>query len=439
MKERRIYTVLGLLLLAAVGYLNWSSSGGGGGRGGVRIPIPWLQPKMGFVGRNGTRFIDLEDGSPAYVNGWNSYWLMSSDSSDRVVEMLRRGRAMGMSVCRTWAFSDGGPNALQIYPGHFDERIFQALDFVIYQARKHYVRLILCLVNNLGAFGGKSQYVRWAQASGINVSTSTDPFFSHPTIKGYYKDYVKAIISRKNTYSGIRYRDEPAIFAWELINEPRCEYNSSGPLLQAWIAEMASYVKSLDEKHLVTVGLEGFYGPARNDRLGANPGSWAASLGSDFIQNSAIENIDFASVHAYPDSWIPKASLEEKVEYLSSWVDSHVNDSEHVLKKPVLFSEVGSHLRVKKNGTYDRDILLKIVYDKVYESAKKGQAAAGALIWQLMVEGMQSYQDEFSLIASEHPSTYKLIAQQSCRLRNLHMTKDNTSREVVQSCLEPPS
>lgn len=136
---------------------------------------------------------------------------------------------------------------------------------------------------------------------------------------------------------------------------------------------------------------------------------------------------------------IPKASLEEKVEYLSSWVDSHVNDSEHVLKKPVLFSEVGSHLRVKKNGTYDRDILLKIVYDKVYESAKKGQAAAGALIWQLMVEGMQSYQDEFSLVASEHPSTYKLIAQQSCRLRNLHMTKDNTSREVVQSCLEPPS
>ncbi|KAJ8504408.1 hypothetical protein OPV22_005294 [Ensete ventricosum] len=439
MKERRIYTLLGLLLLVAVGYLNWSSSGGGGGGGGVRIPIPWLQPKMGFVGRNGTRFVDLEDGSPVYVNGWNSYWLMSSDSSDPVVEMLRLGRAMGMSVCRTWAFSDGGPNALQIYPGHFDERIFQALDFVIYQARKHYVRLILCLVNNLGAFGGKPQYVRWAQASGINVSTSTDPFFSHPTIKDYYKDYVKAIISRKNTYSGVRYCDEPAIFAWELINEPRCEYNSSGPLLQAWIAEMASYVKSLDEKHLVTVGLEGFYGPARNDRLGANPGSWAASLGSDFIQNSAIENIDFASVHAYPDSWIPKASLEEKVEYLSSWVDSHVNDSEHVLKKPVLFSEVGSHLRVKKNGTYDRDILLKIVYDKVYESAKKGQAAAGALIWQLMVEGMQSYQDEFSLVASEHPSTYKLIVQQSCRLRKLHMKKDNTSREVVQSCLEPPS
>ncbi|CAL9109443.1 unnamed protein product [Musa acuminata var. zebrina] len=30
----------------------------------------------------------------------------------------------------------------------------------------------------------------WAQAAGVNVSASTDSFFSHPTIKGYHKDYV---------------------------------------------------------------------------------------------------------------------------------------------------------------------------------------------------------------------------------------------------------
>ncbi|WOL17198.1 mannan endo-1,4-beta-mannosidase 6 [Canna indica] len=428
MNRRRLYALVGILLLVTVGYLNWSSGGGGG------IRIPWLLPRMGFVGRNGTRFVDLEDGSPVYVNGWNSYWLMSSLSSDGVVEMLRRGRAMGMSVCRTWAFSDGGPNALQISPSRFDERVFQALDFVIYQARRHQIRLILCLTNNLKAFGGKAQYIKWAQAAGVNVSDSTDSFFSHPIIKGYYKDYVKAIILRKNSCTGVRYSDEPAIFAWELINEPRCESNSSAPLLQDWIAEMASYIKSLDKKHLVTVGLEGFYGSGRKERLGVNPGTWAASLGSDFIQNSANENIDFASVHAYPDSWIPKASLEEKVKYLSTWVDAHINDSENVIKKPVLFSEVGSRLHATKNGTYERDMLLKIVYDKVYESAKKQRAGAGALIWQLMVEGLQRYNDEFSLVAREHPSTYNLILQQSRRLQNLVGTKDSTrSREDKQN------
>ena len=69
---------------------------------------------------------------------------------------------------------------------------------------------------------------------------------------------------------------------------------------------MAAYVKSLDKKHLVTVGLEGFYGLKTAQRSSANPGEWAASLGSDFVQNSAIDNIDFASVHAYPDSWLVK-------------------------------------------------------------------------------------------------------------------------------------
>ncbi|KAK8956760.1 Mannan endo-1,4-beta-mannosidase 6 [Platanthera zijinensis] len=424
---RRVYTVFGLLLLSTVGYFNWISPGGGRGVG-IRIPIPWLQPDMGFIGRTGTHFVEVEDGSPVYVNGWNSYWLISS-KLDSISDIFRRGRAMGMTVCRTWAFSDGGANALQISPGRFNERIFQALDFALYEARRNNIRLILCLVNNLNAFGGKAQYVRWARAAGTNV-TSTDAFFSHPMIKLYYKQYVKKILSRKNTFSGVIYKDEPAVFAWELMNEPRCVSNSSAPLLQGWIAEMASFIKSLDPKHMVTVGLEGFYGAGRPERLGVNPGDWASALGSDFIQNSADENIGFASVHAYPDSWIPKATFDKKVEYLSNWVDYHVNDGERILKKPVLFSEVGSRLRGMRNGSYDRDIILKTVYDKVYESAKKGQAGAGALVWQLMTEGIQGYQDEFSFVAKQHPSTYKLILQQSCRLMKLFRGTKKVSKMI---------
>jgi hypothetical protein len=32
---------------------------------------------------------------------------------------------MGLSVCRTWAFNDGGYNALQISPGEFDDTVFK--------------------------------------------------------------------------------------------------------------------------------------------------------------------------------------------------------------------------------------------------------------------------------------------------------------------------
>lgn len=73
--------------------------------------------------------------------------------------------------------------------------------------------------------------------------------------------------------------------------------------LQDWLEEMSAYVKSIDKKHLLTIGLEGFYGPNSPKRLTVNPAEWAATLGADFIRNSKISTIDFASAHIYPDHW----------------------------------------------------------------------------------------------------------------------------------------
>ena len=66
---------------------------------------------------------------------------------------------------------------------------------------------------------------------------------------------------------------------------------------------MVAYAKSLDQKHLITVGLEGFYGSSSPESLEKNPGDWVKNLGSDFIRNSKTDLIDFGSVHLYPDMW----------------------------------------------------------------------------------------------------------------------------------------
>jgi len=67
--------------------------------------------------------------------------------------------------------------------------MLQGLDFVISEAGKNGVQLILSLVNNWNDYGGKSQYVKWAKEQGQNVNNDDD-FYVHPIVKQYYKNHV---------------------------------------------------------------------------------------------------------------------------------------------------------------------------------------------------------------------------------------------------------
>ncbi|XP_039829905.1 mannan endo-1,4-beta-mannosidase 8-like isoform X2 [Panicum virgatum] len=174
-------------------------------------------------------------GRPFIVHGFNTYWLMyfAADPATRpaVTAAFADAAGAGLNVCRTWAFNDGGYRALQLKPFSCDEEVFQALDFVISEARKYKIRLILSLCNNWKDYGGKPQYVRWGKEAGLDL-TSDDDFFSDPTIKSYYKAFVKAVSTRINTITNVAYKDDPTILAWELINEPRCHSDPSGDTLQ---------------------------------------------------------------------------------------------------------------------------------------------------------------------------------------------------------------
>ncbi|XP_002974444.2 mannan endo-1,4-beta-mannosidase 5 [Selaginella moellendorffii] len=402
------YTAIAILGIIGIGYLILN--------GNIRLPIKL--PEMGFVRRDGTQF--FVDDRPFYINGWNSYWMMSEGvewlSRSNVRSILDDGAGMGLNLVRTWAFNDAGYHALQRSPGHYDEDVFKALDYVIVEARRRNIRLLLSLTNNLEAFGGKGQYVYWARQANADVGYSNDTFFSDPTIKDYYKSHVKKILTRVNSITGVAYKDEPAIFAWELMNEPRCIIDPSGNTLQTWIEEMSVYVKSLDSKHLLTVGLEGFYNSWSPDSLVANPGHWADFLGSDFIRNHLLSTIDFASIHAYPDIWMPEVSFEEQLKGFSKWVDTHVQDGALRLQKPVLVTEFGLKT---KSSTRHRLELLKAMYDAAFDSARNGEACAGAMLWQLLEEGLDEYGDDYAIVPRDEPQVTELVGAHSCRLEKL--------------------
>ena len=60
--------------------------------------------------------------------------------------------------------------------------LVQALDFVVSEAHKYGLRLILSLANNYVNFGGKAQYVQWARNAGQNLN-SIDGFFTRAHCK----------------------------------------------------------------------------------------------------------------------------------------------------------------------------------------------------------------------------------------------------------------
>lgn len=105
------------------------------------------------------------------------------------------------------------------------------------------------------------------------------------------------------------YRDDPTIIAWNLINEPRCESwlaanKDCNKRFQAWVSEMSTHVRSLDPNHMITIGSEGFFGDSTPQLMQYNPQAWARELGQDFVLNTNLPNIDFATVHAWPDNWM---------------------------------------------------------------------------------------------------------------------------------------
>lgn len=82
-----------------------------------------------------SNFVTIQDnlfsinGRAFLFNGFNSYWMMNvgADPSQRyrITTVFGEAAAVGLTVCRTWAFNDGGDHALQISPGVYNEQVFQ--------------------------------------------------------------------------------------------------------------------------------------------------------------------------------------------------------------------------------------------------------------------------------------------------------------------------
>jgi mannan endo-1,4-beta-mannosidase len=342
-----------------------------------------------FVHRSGREL--FHRGEHFRVAGANNYYPMYV-SKTMVDDLLNKAAASSFNVFRFWGFIDignldgtnsvdpgnpgGKPNGVYFHfwngtaPDFNDGPTgLEHLDYVIFKAGQLDLKVIIPFVNNWSNFGGMDQYVRWKNGQ------FHDDFYTDATIRQWYKNWISHLLNHTNIYTGIKYMDDATIIAWELANEPRCGGSGTYPrsttcntqTLLSWADDVSKFVKTVDTRHLLSTGDEGFFcnNPASTDF------TENCSQGVDTVALADLDAMDAMSFHLYPDFWHPELSLPDRAAWGDQWIERHIRAARGIRERAIL-GEFGWLGKATRNPTY------KAWTDEVLE-----ERGAGALYWLL--------------------------------------------------------
>jgi len=165
-----------------------------------------------------------------------------------------RSQTLGVSV--------GNPLSLEPALNVFNDAAFDTIDWAVYQAREHGIRIFAPLIDNYDYYhGGKYDFLRFR---GINISSTASPidplvmqFYTNQTIINDFKNYINKLLTHVNPYTGLTYAEDPTIFAYETGNELGGPIFGDMDVPVEWTDEICSYVKQLGPHKLC---IDGTYG-----------------------------------------------------------------------------------------------------------------------------------------------------------------------------------
>jgi len=207
-----------------------------------------------FVSFNIPNLHYVEDNLPfTEMNSWQL------PDAFEITDALMAIQQMGGQAARIYTLSvrkaDDDPAIPRhvLGPGVFNEEAFRALDKVLQVANETGVRVIIPFVDNWVWWGGIAEYAGFR-------GKPKEQFWTDPQIISDFKQTIAYVINRTNTNTGVKYKDDKAVLAWETGNEIQCP--------PAWTHEIAAYIKQLDSNHLV---VDGFFSSVLREESIAEP------------------------------------------------------------------------------------------------------------------------------------------------------------------------
>ncbi len=316
----------------------------------------------------------------------------------------------GVKVVRVWGFSCEGakghtsspsiisPEGIASSPIRFQTEAIDKLDYVLAAASRTGVKVILPLVNFEHEYCG----MEWWVENTLGGGSDKHLFYTNDKVWDRFTAYTRALLERKNPYTGREYRDEPSIMAIELANEPHTKdyyectsrgYSESdcrdgkvkgaepGTLVYEWLSKFSAFVKTVDSKHLLSHGEEGYL--ARPDGLESEcreKHQWIhnGSKGTDYARNATIKDIDFLTTHVYPDNWNIAPS---ELPWVKKCIFEHRASIAKSVKKPIILEETGFNERPDNYGQKDYKLDRPYYLSRMFRMATEA-GFAGTMVWQ---------------------------------------------------------
>jgi mannan endo-1,4-beta-mannosidase len=238
---------------------------------------------VNLIGSDGATL--LRDGRPWRFLLLNAYYLqdeVGQGAPTHATAALDDARTLGAEVVRAWAFNDRPDKSSRMWSDLTTpvEDGLRALDYVLDEAARRQLRLILALHDFWPAYGGIAQWLRWR---GIAFDDKASPekyaarFWSDSQLREAYRTRARLLLDRRNSINGVRYGDDPTVLAWELMNEARQAPSD-------WVSFAAESVRAY--------------------------ASQLVSLGDERALDSA--DLDLASLHVYPEKYGARAGDEAR-------------------------------------------------------------------------------------------------------------------------------
>ena len=269
---------------------------------------------------------------------------------DRLEKELDTLKALGIDNLRVLVGGDGPDGVfsrvdptLQPAPGVYNDTLLRGLDRFMVELGKRDMQAVLYLNNSWEWSGGYGQYLEWAtgEKTLIPLVDGYWPFMQQmrkfqtcqPAQELFY-NHVRAIVGRTNSITGKPYKDDPAIFSWQIGNEPRCF--SDDPVIRdgfiGWMTETARIIKELDPNHLLSTGNEGLMGCENDPEL--------------VERVNTVPGVDYMTIHIWPYNWgwAKADSLEQTLDTAIAKTDEYVSQHAFValrLGLPIVVEEFG--------------------------------------------------------------------------------------------------